>query len=227
MNKILEEIILQKDETYKDFQSKLIPGIDNILGLRGPLAKVIAKKYANTDTGKTFLKSLPHTYYDENLVHGYMLGFLKCGLEELQGYINDFLPCVDNWAVCDSMVSGLKIYFKDIDKASDYVFACLKSEKTYTVRFGLVSLLCYYINDTYVDKIFEETLKIKSEEYYIKMAIAWLYSVCLVKCYEKTIPIIENKLLDKWTHNKSIQKARESFRITKEQKEYINTLKIK
>lgn len=227
MNKILEEIILQKEESYKDFQSKLIPGIDNILGLRGPLAKVIAKKYANTDTGKEFLKSLPHTYYDENLVHGYMLGFLKCDFEEIQSYINDFLPYVDNWAVCDSMVSGLKSYFKNIDKASGDVFACLKSEKTYTVRFGLVSLLCYYINDTYVDKIFEETLKIKSDEYYINMAIAWLYSVCLVKNYDKTLPIIENKLLDKWTHNKSIQKAKESFRITKEQKEYLNTLKIK
>lgn len=227
MNKILEEIILQKDEAYKNFQSKLMPGINNVLGLRGPLAKEIAKKYANTDTGKQFLKSLPHTYYDENLVHGYMLGFLKCDIKEKQIYISDFLPYVDNWAVCDSMVCGLKRYFKNIDTVSDYIFACLKSEKTYTVRFALVSLLCYYINDTYVDKIFEETLKIKSEEYYIKMAIAWLYSVCLVKCYEKTLPIIENKLLDKWTHNKSIQKARESFRITEEQKEYLKTLKIK
>ena len=227
MDKILEEIILKKDDTYKDFQSKLVPGVENILGLRGPLAKEIAKKYANTDTGKRFLKNLPHKYYDENLVHGYMLGFLKCDFENLQNYIEDFLPYIDNWAVCDSMVCGLKNYFKNTHTVSDFVFSCLKSEKTYTVRFGLVSLLVYYISDTYIDKIFEETLKIKSDEYYIKMGVAWLYSVCLVKNYEKTLPIIKNQLLDKWTHNKSIQKAKESFRITKEQKEYLNTLKIK
>ena len=227
MSKILEEIILNKDDGYKDFHSKLVPNVNNILGLRGPKAKEIAKKYANTDIGSDFLNSLPHTYYDENLVHGYMLGFLKTDMETLQNHLENFLPYVDNWAVCDSMVCGLKRYFKNIDCVSDFIFSCLNSDKVYTVRFGIVSLLSYYINDSYVDRIFKETLKIKTDEYYIKMAIAWLYSVCLVKEYEKTLPIIENKLLDKWTHNKSIQKAIESFRITKEQKDYLRTLKIK
>lgn len=227
MNKILEEIILNKDEDYKAFHSKLVPNVSNILGLRGPKAKEIAKKYANTDIGNDFLNSLPHTYYDENLVHGYMLGYLKADTDTLKKQIVDLLPYVDNWAVCDSMVCGLKKFFKDIDKVSDFIFSCLKSDKVYTVRFGVVSLLSYYINDKYIDRVIESTLKIKSEEYYIKMAIAWLYSVCLVKQYEKTLPIIESKLLDKWTHNKAIQKAIESFRITKEQKEYLRTLKIK
>ncbi|MBR2024689.1 MAG: DNA alkylation repair protein [Clostridia bacterium] len=227
MDKILEEIILKKDDGYKDFHSKLVPNVNNILGLRGPVAKEIAKKYANTDTGYAFLENLPHTYYDENLVHGYMLGFLKCDIDKTKEYIEKFLPYIDNWAVCDSMVCGLKRYFKNIDFVSNFVFDCLKSKKTYTVRFGLVSLLDYYVNDNYVDRIFEETLKIKSDEYYVKMAIAWLYSVCLVKRYEKTLPIIENKLLDKWTHNKAIQKAIESFRITNEQKQYLKNLKIK
>ena len=227
MNKILNEIFLNKDEGYKEFHSKLVPNVNNIIGLRGPVAKSIAKKYANTDTGVDFLNSLPHTYYDENLVHGYMLGFLKTDTETLQNHLENFLPHVDNWAVCDSMVCGLKRYFKNIDNVSDFIFGCLKSDRVYTIRFGAVSLLSYYINDSYVDRIFKETLKIKTDEYYIKMAIAWLYSVCLVKEYEKTLPIIENKLLDKWTHNKSIQKAIESFRITKEQKNYLRTLKIK
>lgn len=227
MDKILEEIILNTDTEYKDFQAKLIPGINNILGLRGPIAKSIAKKHANTDTGEAFLNSLPHTYYDENLVHGYMLGFLKCDNQVLQNYIKRFLPYVDNWAVCDSMVCGLKGYFKDKELVSSYIFNCLNSNNVYTVRFGIVSLLSYYVNDTYIDRIIEETLKIKSDEYYIKMAIAWLYSVCLVKQYNKTLKVIENKLLDKWTHNKAIQKSIESFRITKEQKEYLRTLKIK
>ena len=227
MSKILEEIILNKDDGYKDFHAKLVPNVNNILGLRGPKAKEIAKKYANTDIGSDFFNSLPHTYYDENLVHGYMLGFLKTDMETLQKHLENFLPYVDNWAVCDSMVCGLKRYFKNIDRVSDFIFSCLNSDKVYTVRFGIVSLLSYYINDSYVDRIFKETVKIKTDEYYIKMAVAWLYSVCLVKEYEKTLPIIENKLLDKWTHNKSIQKAIESFRITKEQKDYLRTLKIK
>ena len=223
MDKILEEIILNTDTEYKLFQAKLIPGIDNILGIRGPIAKSIAKKYANTDTGEEFLNSLPHTYYDENLVHGYMLGFLKCDNQELKNRINDFLPHVDNWAVCDSMVCGLKGYFKNKELVSSYIFDCLNSNNVYTIRFGIVSLLFYYVNDIYVDRIIEATLKIKSEEYYVKMAIAWLYSVCLVKEYEKTVKVIENKILDKWTHNKAIQKSIESFRITKEQKEYLRT----
>lgn len=227
MNKILEEIILNKDDGFKNFHAKLVPNVNNILGLRGPKAKEIAKKYANTDIGNDFLSSLPHTYYDENLVHGYMLGFLKTDMETLHEHIENFLPYIDNWAVCDSMVCGLKKYFKNIDCVSDFIFGCLKSDKIYTVRFGVVSLLSYYVNDRYIDRIFIETLKIRTDEYYIKMAVAWLYSVCLVKEYKKTLPIIENKLLDKWTHNKSIQKAIESFRITKEQKDYLRTLKIK
>ena len=228
MEKILNEIILNKDDSYREFQAKLVPNVNNILGLRGPKAKEIAKKYANTRTGDDFLYDLPHTYYDENLVHGYMLGYLKRDLKVTQRYISDFLPYVDNWAVCDSMVCGLKNFFKSPDLVSDFVFRCLiDDEEPYTMRFGIVSLLSYYINDKYIDRIFESTLKIRTEEYYIKMAIAWLYSVCLVKQYEKTLPIIEGKLLDKWTHNKAIQKAIESFRITKEQKEYLRTLKIK
>ena len=227
MSKILEEIILNKDDGYKAFHSKLVPGIENILGLRGPIAKSIAKKYANTDTGSEFLNSLPHTYYDENLVHGYMLGFLKTDAATLKNRIIDFLPYVDNWAVCDSTVANLKSFFKNTDTVADFIFGCLNSDNVYTIRFGIVSLLSYYVNDSYIDRVFEETLKIRSDEYYINMAIAWLYSVCLVKQYDKTISVIENKLLEKWTHNKAIQKAIESFRITKEQKEYLKDLKIR
>lgn len=227
MDIILNEIKSNKDDSYKEFHSKLVPGIYNILGLRGPIAKQIAKKYANTDTGYQFLNDLPHSYYDENLVHGYMLGYLKGDIDTLKDHIVNFLTYIDNWAVCDSMVCGLKNFFKNPDDVADFIFSCLYSDKTYTVRFGIVSLLSYYTCDNYIDKVIEECLKIKSDEYYIKMAIAWLFSVCLAKQYNKTIKIIENKLLDKWTHNKAIQKSIESFRITKEQKEYLRTLKIK
>lgn len=224
---ILDEIILNSDEGYRAFHSRLVPRINNIIGLRGPKAKAIAKKYAGTPEGEAFLKALPHTYYDENLVHGYMLGFLNEATEDLKKRVIDFLPYVDNWAVCDSMVCGLKRLFKEPYAVWDFVLSCLKSEKAYTVRFGIVSMLSYYINEDFIDIVIKENSKIKSEEYYVKMAVAWLFSVCLVKEYEKTIPVIENRLLDKWTHNKAIQKSIESYRITDERKQYLKSLKIR
>ncbi len=227
MDKILEEIIFNKDSDYREFQKKLLPGVENILGLRGPEAKKIAKKYANTDTGKIFLSRLPHSCYDENLVHGYMLGYIKADVNEMERYIKDFLPCVDNWAVCDSMVCNLKNFFKNPKDVSDFIFECLKSDEIYTVRFALVSLLSYYVNSEYIDRIFRETTEIKNDEYYVKMAIAWLYSVCLVKEYDKTVSIMKKRILDSWTHNKAIQKSIESFRITDVKKDYLRTLKMK
>ncbi len=228
MSQILDEILLLKDQSYRDFQSKLIPTLDKekMLGLRGPDAKKIAKRYANTDAGLDFMKTLPHKYYDEDLVHGYMLGYLRC--ESLEKQISQFLPYVNNWAVCDSMVSNLKCYFKDKEKAYIFISKLLQQDKReYHIRFGLVSLLCYYVDDEYIDRVHNMARKIKSDCYYVNMAIAWLVSVCLVKQYEKAIKLIENNELEMWVHNKSIQKATESYRISDEQKNYLRSLKRK
>lgn len=224
MSIILDEIFANQDIEYRDFHSKLVPNVKNLIGLRGPIAKKIAKKYANTSIGNDFLNDLPHTYYEENLIHGYMLGFLKSNIEK---HLACFLPHVDNWAVCDSMTSNLKPFFKDREGALSIVKSSLESKHTYTIRFGLVALLCYYIEPEYIDFVLSQSLRIKSEEYYVNMANAWLISICLVKQYDKTIKIIEQKSLDKWTHNKAIQKAIESYRITNEQKNYLRSLKIK
>ena len=224
MSAVLDEIFANQDIGYKEFFSKLVPNVKNILGLRAPVAKGIAKKYADTAIGQDFLNSLPHTYYEENLVHGYMLGFLKDNQEE---QLLKFLPYVDNWGVCDSMVSNLKQFFKCTDQRLVLVKDSLNSKHDFIIRFALVALLNYYVEPKYIDFVLQSAKAVSSDEYYVKMANAWLISVCLVKEYDITVKLLEERALDKWTHNKAIQKAIESYRITNEQKNYLRSIKIK
>ena len=228
MMTILNEITECADPVYKKFQSKLIPTVDRdtVLGLRAPAAHKIAKKYANTDTGEAFLRSLPHRYYDENVVHAFMLGCLKCGAEELKQRVVEFLPHVDNWAVCDGLCAHLKNFFKVPNSVYPFVTECVKSGAPYTVRFGLVCLLDYYIDREHITDILEICKSIKGGEYYVDMAVAWLISICLVKEYDSTLPLLESNALDKWVHNKAIQKSSESYQIDQDKKTYLKSLKI-
>lgn len=223
---ILDEIISCSERSYGDFTYKLIPTIkrESILGLRAPLARKIAKKYVGTNEGEAFITSLPHRYHDENMVHAFMLGYKG---ESALDTLCKFLDYVDNWAVCDSLASGVKSLFKDREKMLPYIKGWLKSGSCYKIRFGLVCLLDYYVDSKYIDTTLSLSCQIKSEEYYINMANAWLISVCLVKEYESTISLIENGAFDIWTHNKSIQKALESYRISKEKKDYLRSLRKK
>jgi len=229
MNTILNELISLADSKYREFHSKLIPTIDKdlVLGVRSPVAQGIAKKYVNTEIGNIFLNSLPHKYYDENIVHAFMLGKLKCDQEELKEKIVTFLPHVDNWAVCDGLCAHLKRFFKNPNDVYGFVLDCVNSDKLYTQRFGLVCLLSYYIDKDHIGDILEICKSVKSQEYYVNMAVAWLISFCLIKEYDSTLPLLEEKRLDKWVHNKSIQKACESYQVSKENKTYLRSLKIK
>ncbi len=229
MEIILKEITQCADPAYKEFHSKLIPTVDknSVLGLRSPMAQKIAKKYAHTDTGEAFLSSLPHKYYDENIVHAFILGNLKCDRRELQEKITAFLPYVDNWAVCDGLCAHLKRFFKEPSLVYGFVLECLKCDRPYTVRFGLVCLLSYYIDREHIGDILKICRETKSDAYYVNMAVAWLVSFCLIKEYPSTLPLIEEKSLDRWVHNKSIQKACESYQIDKDKKTYLRSLKIK
>ena len=224
---ITKELIANSDEKYKEFHSGLIPGVDNILGIRAPIVKNIAKRYAKTYDGSEFLSTLPHTYYDENMLHGYMLGFLKADTDTLKAYIRDFLPYIDNWAVCDGMVSNLKNFFKIPEDVYGFIKEMAYDTREYNIRFALVSMLCYYLDGEHIDDVLLVTCSINDERYYVKMAQAWLISVALVKCYDKTVKILEDKILSPWVHNKSIQKARESFRLDGEKKSYLASLKRK
>ena len=227
MNNILNEIINSADSSYAEFTAKLIPTItrEKILGVRAPMAKKIAKKYSKTNEGKAFLASLPHAYHDEYMVHAYMLGYLSLPFEEMQMHVSALLPYVDNWAVCDSLCAAIKHFFKDRESALDFLLSCVKSDKIYTVRFGLVCLLDYYIDEKYISTLISLVKTVKSEEYYINMALAWLVSIMLIKEYEKTLPLILSGTLDVWVHNKSISKFCESLRPSKDQKAYLKTLR--
>ena len=223
---ITNEIIELSDISYKLFSEKLIPNTNNILGLRSHFAKQIAKKYANTDTGCSFLASLPHKYHDENMVHAYMLGYLICEHTELKKRLIDFLPYVENWAVCDSLCACIKRFFKNKDTSLDFVLSLTKEIKPYYVRVGLVCLLDYYVEEKYIDILLDVCKRVKSDHFYVKMALAWLISVMLVKYYDHTITLF-NGCLDAWVHNKAISKACDSFRISKEKKEFLKSLRIR
>ena len=226
MNKIQEELFKLQDIKYKDFSSKLIPNVskDYFIGVRTPDLRKYAKELVKEEYIDKFLNDLPHKYFDENQLHAFILSELK-DYDKCIEYINKFLPYVDNWATCDQM--SPKIFKKNTDKLINEIKIWIKSKETYTIRFGICALMQYYLDDNFKKEYLDMISKIRSDEYYVNMMIAWFFATALAKQYDSTIPYIENNKLDKWVHNKTIQKAIESYRITPEQKEYLKSLKIK
>ena len=224
MDKIQEDLFKLQDKKYKEFQVKLIPTIDkdNIIGVRTPELRSYAKKLVKNNEYSSFLNDLPHKYFDENQLHAFIISEIK-DYEMCITYINEFLPYVDNWATCDQM--SPKIFKKHHDTLINHIKKWLKSNKTYTIRFGIGMLMQHYLDNDFKEEYLDLVTSIKSEEYYINMMRAWYFATALAKQYESVIPIIENKTLDDWTHNKSIQKATESYRITSKQKDYLKSLK--
>ena len=224
MNKIIEDLLKLQDNKYKEFQSKLIPtsNVDTFIGVRTPELRNYAKDLIKTNSYKDFINELPHKYFDENQLHAFIISELK-DYDECIKNINIFLPYVDNWATCDQM--SPKIFKKNKDRLIIEINKWIKSSKTYTIRFGIGMLMQYYLDEDFKKDYLKLVSKIKSKEYYVNMMIAWYFATALAKQYKDTIPYIENKVLDPWTHNKTIQKALESNRITKEQKEYLRELK--
>ena len=170
------------------------------------------------------MQSLPHKYYEEDNVHGAIISGMK-DFDEVIESLNNFLPYVDNWATCDLM--SPKIFKKNTEKLLPHIHRWIKSSHTYTVRFAIEMLMSFYLGENYDDSYGQLVASVKSEEYYINMMIAWYFATALAKNYEEVLPYLQEKRLEKWTHNKTIQKAVESYRITKEQKEFLKTLKIK
>jgi 3-methyladenine DNA glycosylase AlkD len=209
-----------KDDKYRDFTSKLLLTIpyESIIGVRLPIIKKYAKEYIKDEESKIFLETLPHKYLEENLLHGYLIS-LKKDINEVIDLLDKFLPYVDNWSVCDTIKPS--IVKKHPEEFLKHIKKWIKSKEEYRVRFSVVSLLTFYLDDNFTDEINELVLNINREEFYINMARAWYFSFALIKQYDKTIYIFKDKLLDKWTNNKSIQKARESFRIDNNIKEIL------
>ena len=214
-----QELLFQlQDKGYRDFQSKLIPTIpvETIIGVRIPAIRKLAKEYGKDPESVEFLKQLPHTYYDENILHALLVAEIK-----------DYEVCVkevDNWAVCD--IFSPKVFRKNKDKLIDKIREWTASDHPYTCRFGMEMLMTHFLDEDFRVEYLEIPATVHSEEYYVNMMIAWFYATALAKQWDATIGYIEDQRLDTWTHNKTIQKARESYRITPEQKEYLKTLKM-
>ena len=221
-----QELLFQlQDKGYRDFQSKLIPTIpvETIIGVRIPAIRKLAKEYGKDSESVEFLKQLPHTYYDENILHALLVAEIK-DYEVCVKEVERFLPYVDNWAVCD--IFSPKVFRKNKDKLIDKVREWTASAPPYPCRFGMEMLMTHFLDEDFRVEYLEIPAAVHSEEYYVNMMIAWFYATALAKQWDAAVGYIEKKCLDPWTHNKTIQKARESYRITREQKEYLNTLKV-
>ncbi len=215
-----------QDTAYRDFQVKLIPGMDaqKEIGVRTPELRKLAKELAKREDIREFLNDLPHQYFDENQLHAFILSgekdFEKC-MEDLER----FLPYVDNWATCDQ--TSPKVFRKHRKELLDAIRRWIESDHPYTVRFAIKMLMEHFLDEDFDPAYPEMVAEVRSEEYYIRMMIAWYFATALAKQYEAVLPYLEQKKLDVWTHNKTIQKAVESYRITEEQKIYLKSLKRK
>lgn len=234
MTEIQEMLFELQDKEYKSFSEKLMPTVDPscVIGVRTPDLRNLAKKLlkeqkTDGDAKKTvrkFLAELPHKYYEENNLHAFIIEGMK-DYEECMKAVDTFLPYVDNWATCDQMSPA--VFKKHLPKLLVKVDGWITSDHTYTVRYGIGMLMRYYLDDAFKTEYPERVLSVQSDEYYVKMMVAWYFATALAKQYEAILPYIEQKRMETWTHNKAIQKAIESRRITEEQKAYLRSLKIK
>ena len=224
---IIEEKLKElADKKYREFQIKLCPGVDNILGVRVPILRKYAKDLLKEYSLEEVLYSLDDKYYESIMLQGMVIGLAKNrNIEEILEYVKNFIPKIDNWAVCDTFCAGLKITEKNKERVWNFLKEHLKSNKEFELRFALVMILDFYIDEKYIDEVLEIIDSIKSDEYYVQMAAAWALSVCVVKFYEKTLEYLKNSSIDKFTFNKAIQKSIESYRITEGQKEILKKMK--
>lgn len=216
----INELYSLQDLKYKEFHSKLILS-DNLIGVRTPELKRLAKMIAKGDY-ESFFRNNKHITYEEKVVHGLTLGYLNLNYDELKTYIDSFIKYIDNWAICDLTVANLKIYNKNknIEDIKKYIY----NDNHWINRFGYVLLLEYFIEEKYIEDIFKLCENYK-DEYYIKMSIAWLISMCYIKFKDKTIKFLKSEKLDVWTHNKAIQKIIDSNRVSKNEKMKLRSLK--
>lgn len=221
---ILDKLYELQDIEYAEFQSKLTPSVprDRFIGIRVPALRKLAKELAKGEEKDTFLQELPHYHYEENMLHGFLIAEIK-DYDRCLNEIERFLPYVDNWAVSDTM--SPKVFSKHKDELIIRIKEWIASDETYTCRFGMCMLMRYYLDEDFKEEYLKLPAAVHSEEYYVNMMAAWYYATALAKQWEATIPYIEQNRLDTWVHNKTIQKARESYRITDEQKDYLKTLK--
>lgn len=228
MNKILDILYRHQDEKYGDFMSKLIPTLprENIIGIRSPAFKKIPKEvHAEAeDEIEAFLKELPHKYQEENYLHNALISEIK-DFDVFMNAFEKYLPYINNWAVSDGL--NPQVLQKNHDKLVPYIAKWIKSESSYTNRVAMLFIMKYFLDEDFKAEYLSWAAEIRSDEYYVNMMTAWLFAEALSKQWNEAVRFIQEKKLDAWTHNKAIQKARESHKITDEKKEYLKNLKIK
>lgn len=214
-----------QDPKYKDFQAKLIPNlnIDKIIGVRTPILRKYATDLSKTEEGKNFLKILPHKYYDEYNLHGFLIEKCK-DFDEAIRLIEEFLPYIDNWATCD--IVSPKVLKKNLPELLKRIENWVASRHPWTVRFGIGLLMRYFLDENFDIRFPKMLSKIKSDEYYVKMMIAWYFATALAKQPDRIMPYFEKQILEPWVHNKAIQKSLESFRIKEETKVLLRKMRV-
>lgn len=225
-NEIKTKLFELSDQKYKEFHSGLCPGVNNIIGVRVPILRKYAKELLKSYTIGELLKEIDEEYYEEIMLKGMLIGLSSTeDIEVILKYIREFIPKIDNWAICDVFCAGLKITKKHKDEMWKLIQDYLKSDREFEIRFGIVMILDYYIEQEYLQRDFKTFDKIQSKDYYVQMAIAWAVSICLIKYYDETIRYLKVCKLDNFTFNKSLQKAIESYRIDSKQKEVLRKMK--
>ena len=226
MTDIQSELFSMQDLKYRDFHLSLIPTVpaERIIGVRTPQLRKYAKTLAGTERGAAFLNELPHRYYEENNLHAFIAEKIR-DFDEALAETKRFLPYIDNWATCDAFMPG--VFKKHKAQLLPEIKNWIASDSTYTVRFGTGLLMKLYLDEDFEPELLGLAASVKSSEYYIRMMVAWYFATALAKQYDAALPYLTEKRLDKWVHNKTVQKATESYRIPPETKSYLKTLKIK
>lgn len=226
MEQVVKDLFVMQDLEYKAFHSRLIPMVEEerIIGVRTPELRKYAKEFYKKGDWRRFLKGLPHDYYEENNLHAFLIEEIKDYKKCVQE-LNLFLPYVDNWATCDMMRP--KIFKKHLPELLGEIQRWTSAQEIYTVRFGIVMLMTFYLEEEFEVEYLEWVAGIQSDDYYIKMAIAWYFATALAKQYTCAVKYLEENRLEQWTHNKAIQKAVESYRVAENQKTYLRTLRRK
>ncbi|RKM54892.1 DNA alkylation repair protein [Butyrivibrio sp. X503] len=221
---VYEMLLKEKDSKYKEFQAKLVPNIapETIIGVRTPKMREVAKEVFKSDIRGEFLSKLPHKYYEENLVHFFVVSLIK-DFDECIKEVEKFLPYVDCWPVSDQATP--KCFKKNHGKLLPYIKKWIASDHVYTARFGMRMLMNEFLDEDFKEEYLELVASKKGEDYYLKMMVAWYFATALAKQYDASVKYFEDRKLDEWVHKKAIQKAVESFRVTDEHKEYLKTFR--
>lgn len=226
MKEIRNKLFSLVDEEYQKFHTSLCPGTNNIIGVRVPVLRNVAKEIVKGDW-RTYLKTAQNEYYEEIMLQGMVIGLAKMELQERLEYIKKFVPKIDNWAVCDVTCAGLKFTQKYMKEMWEFLRPYINSDKEFEIRFGVVMLLDFYITEEYITQVLRILNNIHHEGYYVKMSVAWAISICYIKFPKETMELLQNNELDTFTYNKALQKIIESYRVTKEDKERIRKMKRK